>query len=209
MRSEGKGTAQKGNIYNNQDKETFRLRFNDQQLKDVVQKALKLDKPLRDRILINAVTKATLVFETRIKNVSLSAPSGPSDDLHAVTGWLRGSVAAQPATVVGNKVIGRIIVGAKYGLFHEVGTRPYKIVPKKANMLAWPIGSAIFGTGKRAGQINKAGKVPMAFAKSVQHPGLRVRRPFGRALEHAPTSDIAQRILINDIFADVEKELGL
>lgn len=185
------------------------MRFEGRQLQDVINKALKLDKPLRDRILVNAVTKATLVFETRIKNVSLSAPPGPSDDLHAITGHLRGSVAAQPATVVGNRVIGRIIVGAKYGLFHEIGTSPYKIVPKRANVLAWPIGSAIFGSGRRAGQINKAGKAPMAFAKSVQHPGLRARRPFGRALEHTPTRDIAHRILINDIFADVERELGL
>lgn len=185
------------------------MRFEDKELRSVVNKALTLDKPLRDRILINAVTKATLVFENRIKNVNLSAPPGPSDDLHAITGWLRGSVQAQPATVVGNRVIGRIIVGAKYGLFHEVGTRPYKIVPRRANVLAWPIGSAIFGSGKRAGQINKSGKAPMAFAKSVQHPGLRARRPFGRALEHTPTRDVAQRILINDISSDIEKELGL
>ena len=185
------------------------MRLESQQLSDVINKALTLDKPLRDRILVSAVTKATIVFETRIKNVNLSAPPGPSDDLHAITGWLRGSVQAQPATIVGNRVIGVIMVGAKYGLFHELGTRPYKIVPKKANVLAWPTGSAIFGSGKRAGQINKAGKAPMAFAKSVQHPGLRARRPFGRALEHTPTRDIAHRILINDISADVEKELGL
>lgn len=185
------------------------MRFEDKELRSVINKALTLDKPLRERILINAVTKATLVFETRIKNVSLSAAPGPSDDLHAITGWLRGSVQAQPATIVGNQVIGRIMVGAKYGLFHEVGTRKREITPKRANVLAWPIGSAIFGFGKRAGQINKAGKTPMAFAKSVQHPGLRARRPFGRALEHAPTRDVAQRILINDISADVKKELGL
>lgn len=187
------------------------MRLDDKEYGEFLGKFSKMDRPLRERILVDAVGTATHVFEARIKDVNLTASPGPSDDLHAVTGRLRSSVVAQPARLDGNNVIGLIVVGAKYAIYPEEGTTgPYPIKPRVAKVLAWPIGSTIFGSGKRAGQINfRARGVPMAFAKYVRyHPGLRARRPFGRAIEHGPTRDAFSRIVLDKTVEGIKEELA-
>lgn len=73
------------------------------------------------------------------------------------TGALRQSIHEEP--VQHNPLIGRVLVGQKYGRDLEYGTRPRTITPVRAKMLAFSVGGS------------------MVFARSVNHPGTKPQ-PF-------------------------------
>lgn len=173
------------------------LKFDDKELRELARRMSALPEELRRNIFYDAVNKHHHLFTARIKDTHLSASPGPSDDLHVGTGRLRSSVFSRLEhgedeidVYWGTKV--------KYARFQEEGTAPHEIRAKAGGVLAWPIGSVIFGSGKKAGQINPRGKAPAAFAKSVFHPGLKARRPFARALE----AEDVQREFVEGVAGD-------
>ena len=102
------------------------------------------------------------------------------------TGGLRGSF-----TMTSNSAEARVGTENPIALFHEKGTRPYVIVPKRAKMLAW---SGAKGEGSRVGasfsslitkRTYKRGQF-LIFAKRVNHPGLPVRRMLPKSDEIMP-----------------------
>jgi hypothetical protein len=63
---------------------------------------------------------------------------------------------------------GRLTVG--YAAAVEFGTKPHRIVPRRAKALAW-------GGGRTLGGRLRVGQRPTHFARSVRHPGTR-KRPY-------------------------------
>lgn len=83
------------------------------------------------------------------------------------TGRLTRSIAAHApsGSFLGRTLAAEVIADAPYSLFVERGTRPHKIVARRAKALAWPSGGG------------------MRFAKSVNHPGTKPYNFLSGALE--------------------------
>jgi len=104
------------------------------------------------------------------------------------TGRLRGSFSARVGST-------RSVVGTadKRAIFHDEGTKPYDIRPKKGKFLTIPgaAGPVTFSKGKLAG-------LQGWFSKGVRHPGLPARPLL-------PTKALAERLAAKTIEATLRK----
>ncbi len=90
------------------------------------------------------------------------------DVLRVRTGHLRRTIGPPTVQQTSSGAAGELAVTAKYAPFLEYGTRPYRIVPRRALALRF---------------IDRYGRV--RFAQSVNHPGLRPRPFFEPSWEEA------------------------
>ena len=89
----------------------------------------------------------------------------------------------------------RVGTAKEYALYHEKGTEPYEIRPKKAKLLAFPsAGGNPLGKAMKISERKYSAETPFAFAKVVHHPGLVPRPMLPTAANFRP---ILERVTIN------------
>ena len=102
------------------------------------------------------VNMATLELQRHIKQDLFQSYSmiGPKNRgvLNSRSGELKRNITAQPATVDGDMVTGKLGIGTKYGkvMFGKAG-QSYHIVPKNAGALTIPLPAALNSSGEVRG----------------------------------------------------------
>ncbi len=115
-------------------------------------------------LIARAMDEENLNTVSHILETKLTA-AGPQF-LNVRTGRLRRSIRATDAVISGNVVKSLIGSNVSYAAAQEYGTAPYKIVAR---------------TGKALRFAPKGGG--FIFRRSVNHPGLRARRPIGTGVD--------------------------